>query len=51
MLVTTDDWKNGWFEVEIGASEDEVESLIQMLQMLLNEPDQHFHCNSDFKRR
>jgi hypothetical protein len=44
-----EDWKNGWFGVELGISPDEIDRLIELLQMLRKEPDQHFHLSSDYK--
>jgi hypothetical protein len=44
-----EDWKNGWFGVELGLSPDEIDRFIELLQMLKAEPDQHFHLSSDYK--
>jgi hypothetical protein len=44
-----EDWKNGWFGVEIGIAPDEIDRLIELLQMLKHEPDQHFHLSSNYK--
>ena len=44
-----EDWKNGWFGVELGIAPDEIDRLIALLQMLKDEPDQHFHLSSDYK--
>jgi hypothetical protein len=43
------DWKNGWFGVELGLKKKEIDRVIVLLQMLKDEPDQHFHLSSDYK--
>lgn len=43
------DWKNGWFGVELGLALPEIDVLIQRLQMLKAEPDQHFHLSSTYQ--
>lgn len=43
------DWKNGWYGVELGVSLAEIDSLIEMLQMIRDDPEQHFHISSDYK--
>ncbi|MDI9239929.1 hypothetical protein QLQ15_13535 [Lysobacter sp. LF1] len=42
-----EDWKNGWVEVEIGLSAQDIDQLIASLQMIKADPDQHFHATSD----
>jgi hypothetical protein len=49
MRVTSEDWKNGWFGVDIELSLINIDHLIEMLKMLKEHPDQHFHISSDFK--
>jgi hypothetical protein len=44
-----EDWKNGWFGVQLGLKKDEIDRVIALLQMLKDEPDQHFHLSSDYK--
>jgi hypothetical protein len=44
-----EDWKNGWFGVELGFSKEEIDRLIERLRMIQNDPDQHFHLSSDYK--
>ena len=44
-----DDWKNGWFGVQLGLKREEIDRVIALLQMLKEEPDQHFHLSSDYK--
>jgi hypothetical protein len=43
------DWKNGWYGLELGISLAEIDSLIELLQMIRNAPEQHFHISSDYK--
>jgi len=43
------DWKNGWFGVELGLTEEEIDHVISLLEMLKKDPDQHFHLSSDYK--
>ena len=42
-------WKNGWFGVELSLKKEEIDELIALLQMLKDRPDQHFHLSSDEK--
>jgi hypothetical protein len=49
MHTKLEDWKNGWFGVELGILPDEIDSLIAQLTMLKNDHDQHFHISSDYK--
>jgi len=44
-----EDWKNNWFGVQLGISKDEIDRIIDLLKMLKEEPDQHFHLSSDYK--
>jgi hypothetical protein len=47
--VELEDWKNGWSGVSIGIAKEEIETLIELLQMLKADPEQHFHISSDYK--
>jgi hypothetical protein len=49
MHARLEDWKNGWFGVELGISPDEIDPLIAQLAMLKHDHDQHFHISSDHK--
>jgi hypothetical protein len=49
MHSTLVDWKNGWFGVQLGLKKEEIDRVIELLQMLKEEPDQHFHLSSDYK--
>ena len=51
MRVTTEDWNNGWHGIEMGISINEIDYFIKMLKMLKDDPDQHFHINSDYKAK
>jgi hypothetical protein len=49
MHTDIEDWKNGWFGIDLGLRREEIADLIQSLNMLINEPDQHFHLDSNYK--
>jgi hypothetical protein len=49
MRSKLNDWKNGWFGVELSLKKEEIDRVISLLQMLKQEPDQHFHLSSDGK--
>ena len=49
MHTKLEDWKNGWFGLELGILPEEIDSLIGQLQMLKTDHDQHFHISSDYK--
>lgn len=49
MHAKLEDWKNGWFGVELGIAPQEIDSLIAQLTMLKGNHDQHFHISSDYK--
>jgi hypothetical protein len=49
MNVELEDWKNGWSGISIGIAKEEIERLIELLQMLKTDPEQHFHISSDYK--
>ena len=49
MHTKLEDWKNGWFGLELGISANEIDRIIGLLQTLQREPDQHFHIGSDYK--
>ena len=44
-----EDWKNGWFGVQLSLKKEEIDRVIALLQMLKEEPEQHFHLSSDYK--
>lgn len=49
MRATMEDWNNGWFGIDLGIAEKEIDDLIGLLQMLKAEPEQHFHISSDYE--
>lgn len=49
MHAELEDWKNGWFGLNLSAKPDEIKQLIGLLQALLNDHDQHFHISSNYK--
>lgn len=44
-----EDWKNGWYGVQLGLLAEEIDAFIERLRMLKAEPDQHFHLSSTYK--
>ena len=49
MHVAIEDWKNGWSGISVGIDPDEIDRLIELLKMIKEDPDQHFHISSDYK--
>lgn len=49
MRAKLEDWKNGWFGIELAISPPEIDRLITLLQELKADPEQHFHISSDYK--
>jgi hypothetical protein len=49
MHVELKDWNNGWSGLSIGITKEEVGRLIELLQMIKNDPEQHFHISSDYR--
>lgn len=49
MHVAIDDWKNGWYGIGIGLESKEIDTLIELLKMIKNDPEQHFHISSTYK--
>lgn len=48
MYGKLNDWKNGWFGIELSLNSVEIEQLIDALKMLQTDSDQHFHISSDY---
>ena len=48
MRITLEDWHNGWWEVELGLAADEIQTLIDLLEEIKKDPEQHFHATSDY---
>ena len=49
MHTELEDWKNGWYGLQLGLTTNEIDVLIERLQMLKVEPDQHFHLSSTYQ--
>ncbi len=49
MHVAIEDWKNGWSGIRIGIDPEEIDHFIELLKMIKEDPDQHFHISSDYK--
>ena len=49
MHTSLEDWRNGWYGVYLGISPEEIDGLIERLEMLKTEPDQHFHLSSTYQ--
>lgn len=49
MHVKIEDWKNGWSGISVGIDPDEIDRFIELLKMIKEDPDQHFHISSDYK--
>jgi hypothetical protein len=37
---------SGWFEIEVGLQRAEIDELIDLLKMIRDDPDQHFHLTT-----
>ncbi len=49
MYADIEDWKNGWYGIGIGLEPKEIDSLIELLQMIKKDPEQHFHLSSKYE--
>jgi hypothetical protein len=49
MFTEMEDWKTGWYGISIGLNSQEIDGLIELLQMIKGDPEQHFHLSSDFE--
>ncbi|MCC6140397.1 MAG: hypothetical protein IT389_07255 [Nitrospira sp.] len=49
MHVKIEDWKNGWSGISVGIDPDEINRFIELLKMIRENPEQHFHVSSDYK--
>lgn len=49
MHVKIEDWKNGWSGISIGIDHAEIDHFIELLKMIKEDPEQHFHIASDYK--
>lgn len=41
-------WNNGWFGIELAMSREEIAELIEMLRVLQEDSEQHFHISRDY---
>jgi hypothetical protein len=48
MRLGLDDWKNGWFGVDVALAPSEIDELIDRLRLLQEDPAQHFHLSSKY---
>ena len=48
MHAELEDWKNGWYGLRLSLRTSEISRLIQLLQDLQRDPEQHFHISSDY---
>lgn len=49
MHVKIEDWKNGWSGISVGIDPDEIDRFIELLKMIKDDREQHFHISSDYK--
>jgi uncharacterized membrane protein YebE (DUF533 family) len=49
MHVEMEDWKNGWYGISVGIAPDEIDRLLDRLNMIKEDHEQHFHISSDYK--
>ena len=49
MNADLEDWKNGWHGLKLAVTQQEIDRLIELLQAMKNDPEQHFHIASDYK--
>ena len=48
MHAELENWNNGWHGLRLRLRPAEIERLIQLLQRLQQDPDQHFHMSSNY---
>ena len=49
MHVKIEDWENGWSGISVGIDPDEIDRFIELLKMIKEDREQHFHLSSDYK--
>jgi hypothetical protein len=49
MHVELNDWKNSWLGIDIDLDPEEIDPLIELLKMIRDDHEQHFHISSDYK--
>ena len=48
MHIKSEDWKNGWSGISVGIDANEIDPFIDLLNMIKEDPDQHFHISGDY---
>ena len=48
MHAELEDWNNGWHGLRLSLLPQEISRLIELLQDLQQDPEQHFHIASDY---
>jgi hypothetical protein len=49
MNAELEDWKNGWFGLRLSLAPSEIDRLIELLQSIRTDPEQHFHVSSQYR--
>lgn len=49
MNADLEDWKNGWHGLKLAIAPQEIDRLIELLQAIKSDPEEHFHVSSDYK--
>ncbi|HTZ41487.1 MAG TPA: hypothetical protein VMB77_15135 [Syntrophales bacterium] len=49
MYVEIEDFKTGWYGITVGLSKAEINKLIERLEFLRDNNDQHFHIRSNYE--
>ena len=49
MYADIEEFETGWYGIGIGISIQEIDTLIDLLQMIKSDPEQHFHISSEYK--
>jgi hypothetical protein len=49
MHVEMEDLGTGWYQIYMAIKPTELDSLIELLQLLKNDQTQHFHLSSDYE--
>lgn len=47
MQVEIEEWKNGYYGISIGIDPNEMDEFIELLKMIKEDHDQHFHIRSN----
>jgi len=49
MHADIEDWENGWYGIGIGLEPEEIDTLIDLLNIIKNDHEQHFHLSSEYE--